>query len=526
MGKDFFSPKAIANRIKAKGLQKLKFYCQMCAKQCRDENGFKCHCLSESHQRQMALFAENPDKFLDVFSESFEEAFLELLSRRYNTRRVHANQVYNEYIQDKEHTHMNSTIWPTLTDFVKYLGRTGKCVIDETEKGWHIQWINRDPEVLRRQAEREQRNEAELDDAARHELELEAQAAAAREAALAELFNSDDEGDGDEGNNNGSSFAAPAYTALLRDSSSGAAPVKIKLGGTLAAGSSSGSSSSNGALNSNSGVSTQPPSLISLSGGAGIKRKRFDLEGGDDPFGAAKPAAAPASAPASSSSSSSTTTSVSGAPLSMAARLIQEDLRLKAKAAAPGGGGKPSRFDAPAIASSSSAAALPVHPSPSALASSSSAPSSSSISSSSSASAAAASSKVPIPPSPSDCWVVPGLVVKVMNAKVGGGAFFKKKGAVLSRDASSPYVAVVRMMDGSGATLKVDQEQLETVIPSPGGRVLLLAPPHRGSVGELLRIDEQRFCASVRLLSGGGGGGGAVVVEGVEYEHLCKYEPQ
>ena len=44
MGKEkagFLTPKAIANRIKAKGMQKLRWYCQMCAKQCRDENGFK-----------------------------------------------------------------------------------------------------------------------------------------------------------------------------------------------------------------------------------------------------------------------------------------------------------------------------------------------------------------------------------------------------------------------------------------------------------------------------------------------------
>ena len=33
--------KAIGNAIKAKGLQKLRWYCQMCQKQCRDENGFK-----------------------------------------------------------------------------------------------------------------------------------------------------------------------------------------------------------------------------------------------------------------------------------------------------------------------------------------------------------------------------------------------------------------------------------------------------------------------------------------------------
>ena len=52
------APTQIANRIKAKGLQKLRWYCQMCGKQCRDENGFKCHLSSESHQRQMMVFGQ------------------------------------------------------------------------------------------------------------------------------------------------------------------------------------------------------------------------------------------------------------------------------------------------------------------------------------------------------------------------------------------------------------------------------------------------------------------------------------
>jgi len=29
---------------------------------------------------------------------------------------------------------MNSTKWSTLTTFVKYLGKTSKCIVDETEK--------------------------------------------------------------------------------------------------------------------------------------------------------------------------------------------------------------------------------------------------------------------------------------------------------------------------------------------------------------------------------------------------------
>ena len=64
----FLTPKAISNRIKAKGLQKLRWFCQMCEKQCRDENGFKCHLTSESHQRQLLLVAENPFKYTDQFS--------------------------------------------------------------------------------------------------------------------------------------------------------------------------------------------------------------------------------------------------------------------------------------------------------------------------------------------------------------------------------------------------------------------------------------------------------------------------
>ncbi|NXS02471.1 KIN17 protein, partial [Oxylabes madagascariensis] len=165
MGKsDFLSPKVIANRIKSKGLQKLRWYCQMCQKQCRDENGFKCHCMSESHQRQLLLASENPQQFMDYFSEEFRNDFLELLRRRYGTKRVHNNIVYNEYISHREHIHMNATQWETLTDFTKWLGREGLCKVDETPKGWYIQYIDRDPETIRRQQEQEKKKKRDLDD--------------------------------------------------------------------------------------------------------------------------------------------------------------------------------------------------------------------------------------------------------------------------------------------------------------------------------------------------------------------------
>ena len=41
--------------------------------------------------------------------------------------------------------HMNSTTFHTLTEFVKYLGKEGKCRVEETEKGWFISLIQADP---------------------------------------------------------------------------------------------------------------------------------------------------------------------------------------------------------------------------------------------------------------------------------------------------------------------------------------------------------------------------------------------
>lgn len=40
----------------------------MCQKQCRDENGFKCHTMSESHLRQMRVYSEDPARIMEEFS--------------------------------------------------------------------------------------------------------------------------------------------------------------------------------------------------------------------------------------------------------------------------------------------------------------------------------------------------------------------------------------------------------------------------------------------------------------------------
>ena len=88
MSSNFLTPKAIANRMKAKGLQRLRWWCELCQKQCRDENGFKQHATSEGHLRNMQLYAHNPKKFQDQFSMEFKNNFLRELSRRHSTNRI------------------------------------------------------------------------------------------------------------------------------------------------------------------------------------------------------------------------------------------------------------------------------------------------------------------------------------------------------------------------------------------------------------------------------------------------------
>jgi len=197
---EFGTPKWISNNMKSKGLQKLRWYCQMCQKQCRDANGFKCHTMSESHQRQLLLFGDNPGKYLHSYSRDFEKAFNDILRRQYNEKRVHANVVYQQYISDKQHVHMNSTCWVTLTSFVRHLGRTGKAIIDETEKGWYITWCLKDPETEAREKRAAKKEKMAKDDEERIKEYIDAQIEKAKEQAkndrefmATELLKSEDE---------------------------------------------------------------------------------------------------------------------------------------------------------------------------------------------------------------------------------------------------------------------------------------------------------------------------------------------
>jgi DNA/RNA-binding protein KIN17 len=164
------TPKAIANQQKSKGLQRLRWYCQVCEKQCRDENGFKCHVQSEAHVRQMLIVGENPARYVASFSRQFMGDFLQLLRTTHGEKRVQANHFYaSQYIVNKSHVHMNSTRWKTLTEFITFLGHEGICRVENTEKGWFISWVDNSPEALKKRdanlkRERLEKGEADRED--------------------------------------------------------------------------------------------------------------------------------------------------------------------------------------------------------------------------------------------------------------------------------------------------------------------------------------------------------------------------
>lgn len=384
---DFFSPKAIGNRIKSIGLQKLRWYCQMCQKQCRDENGFKCHLSSDSHLRQMRVFSENPSNFIDDFSKEFERGYLEILNHRHGSKRVKANTVYQEYIGDKAHIHMNATIWTTLATFVKYLGKEGKAVVDETEKGWFIQYIDRDPKVIARQALNEQRQQAELDEEQRHNKIIEAQILAAEKSLTKDRSDLDIMDNETKTNHE-----------LCIDENR----EKIALSLTS---------------------SFMPNKKARIVGGNLEVFKSFD-NAAKDVF---------------TSNKSSTGTSSSGGGLSALDQIMGQEETRKLQMI-----------------------------------------------------------KIEDAKSRKDYWLHEGIVVKVLNKKLSQGKFYKQKGVVTN--VIDQYVGDVQLLDGS--VVRFDQNDLETVIPKEGGKVLVVNGVGRGFVGTLLRINEDKFCCDVRIEEG------------------------
>merc|ERR1712037_144123 len=109
----------------------------------------------------MQLFRSNSKLMLNSFSKKFEHVFMDELKRRHGTKKTCANTVYQDVIRERHHVHMNATSWTTLTDFVIYLGKSGKCKVEETERGWYLSYLERNPVILKRRENYERKNNNE-----------------------------------------------------------------------------------------------------------------------------------------------------------------------------------------------------------------------------------------------------------------------------------------------------------------------------------------------------------------------------
>eukprot|EP00617_Octactis_speculum_P009896 CAMPEP_0185780638 /NCGR_PEP_ID=MMETSP1174-20130828/99762_1 /TAXON_ID=35687 /ORGANISM="Dictyocha speculum, Strain CCMP1381" /LENGTH=338 /DNA_ID=CAMNT_0028470281 /DNA_START=140 /DNA_END=1156 /DNA_ORIENTATION=- len=332
------------------------------------------------------------------FSEEFEMNFLDTLSRHHNTKRVHANIVYKEYIHDKHHIHMNSTKWSTLSNFVLYLGKTGKCVVDETEKGWYISWIDRDPAIVARQIANDKKRKNDMDDEVRRQKEVMRRVEAASDGASL-----DDQ-------------HLHSASELRRDDADDS---KVSLAVSSA-------------------VATQGSKRFKSA--AMMHAKGFVIE---------------------DAMSEENTTATGGKKNDKRSSALEALMKQEK-----------TRKDASLAAEEKSQR--------------------------------------------KEYWLRPGIVVKVMNQKVGKGKFYKCKGVVES--VVEHFIARVRLIE-SEKVLQIDQDDLETVIPKVGSDVIIVNGRCRGSAAELLSIDVRNFCVKLRVKDGKRRG---QVLDAVEYEDVCK----
>lgn len=96
-------------------------------------------------------------------------------------------------------------------------------------------------------------------------------------------------------------------------------------------------------------------------------------------------------------------------------------------------------------------------------------------------------------------WITTGIVVKIVNKKVGDGKYYKQKGVITAVE--DKFGATIKILD-SGDILRLDQDDLETVIPKVGGRVKIVNGTGRGSIATLKSISVDDFCARVLIDSG------------------------
>ena len=86
---------------------------------------------------QMLLFAENKDHYLEAHSKEFQSEFMSLLRSKFKEP-TELNVVYQEYIRNSDHMHLNATKWSTLTQFAQHLTNSGLISVEDRDSKAYI----------------------------------------------------------------------------------------------------------------------------------------------------------------------------------------------------------------------------------------------------------------------------------------------------------------------------------------------------------------------------------------------------
>jgi DNA/RNA-binding protein KIN17 len=383
---------------------------------------------------------------LDEYSNAFEKAFMELIRRRWRFKDILAKKAYNEYIQDKEHVHMNATRWVTLSDFVKHLGKAGLCDVNDSDEGLVLRYIDRDPQREAKQAALREREKEELEH---------------REIERKKLMRT-----------------LKAFETQHPD----------------------GNSAPNSEAAASEGNSIAPPSS-NTSGSSGPISFSFSA-----------PKKKPLTEPAITSSSHASSSSLAASSLTN-----DEDKSISPRSdkKRPYDEDPSGHHDAPSAKRSKLAAAE--HPT--------SAPFKGAggvhVAASHSGHAKNSLDEIMMDQEKrreregrKDYWLHPNIVVKVMNKELGRGEYYGQKGTII--DVEETYVAKIRL--DSGTVLKLDQEDLETVLPALGAHVLIVNGAYRGDTAVLHSLNKADYSANVSILAGPSRGRAVVKA----YEDICK----
>jgi DNA/RNA-binding protein KIN17 len=114
-------------------------------------------------------------------------------------------------------------------------------------------------------------------------------------------------------------------------------------------------------------------------------------------------------------------------------------------------------------------------------------------------------------------WITPNIIVKILNPDIEDGAFYKQKGVIVN--VHDQFIAEIKLLK-LDAVVRIDQVELETVLPAIGNDVLFVGKGiYNGLTARLEGIDEKSYSASITFTTGDVAG---KTIHGVEYEQICK----